>query len=349
MVGTGTAGAADVKLVFPGLEFPSPLPVVVAAAARNGLALAGIDPAVEGAGALKPGDQVTALVSWRKGEELKQWVVEMTGVDLNAPEQQRPPFRTSTFYTNTGTQIELRGTRAVLAVRVLGPFDSRNLERDPGQSAVEQRSRVMVNADYLSLGLDRACASVMAVNAARQKDPGLPVMNWSLREQPFSAEVTAAGRKLSLPLGLTPERERALAGAVPALLEFFHLIRQTPGLQDILRSVMDVPWWTVVKSAGEAPIGLMPQFRLAQHLPVTVPLPAAQKGPAYAVPFLLTIGGQPALVGVLAVVNPQRPLLVCAGIVGVAAGAPDGRGPRILLQIVATHLGGDRVASPPSR
>jgi hypothetical protein len=43
-------------------------------------------------------------------------------------------------------------------------------------------------------------------------------------------------------------------------------------------------------------------------------------------------------VGKLAVVDLQRPLLACAGILGVAACAPDGTGPRVMLQVLSACL-----------
>ena len=339
--GVHAADAKAIKPFVPEFEFPAPLPVVATAAASGGMALAGIDATVATAGGLSPGDQVTALVSLLKGKVLTQWVVEVSCAEMNDQEKQKPPLRTFTFYTNTGTEIFLSATRAVLAVRILGPFERANGERDGGRNASEQHARAMVNADFLSLGLNRACESVMAVNEAKQKDPTLGSLNWTMRMKPFSPAETEAGRKVADTLGLTPERERALAGANPALLEFFHLIRRTPGLQDILKGVMDVPWWTVIKQGGNVPIALTPQFRLTEKLPAATPLLAGTPGNAYTVPFVLFIGGKSALVGKLAVVDPQRPLLACAGILGVAACAPDGEGPRVMLQVVSAKLGGN--------
>ena len=339
-VGARGAEGKDAKPFVPEFEFPAPLPAVTAAAAQYGVALAGIDPVVEGAGGLKPGDQVTALVSLFNGNDLAQWVVEVSDVELNDQEKQQPPLRTFTFYTNTGTEIFLSATRAVLAVRVLGPFERTSGERDGVRKATVQRARVMVNTDFLSLGLDRACELVLAVNAAKQKDPTLASINWSLRSKPFPAAETEAASKAATALGLTPERERALAGANPALLEFFHLIGKTPGLQDILKGVIDVPWWTVIKQGGKTPIALTPQFRLTEELLAGAPLLLGNRGHGFTVPFVLFIGGKSALVGKLVVVNPQRPLLASAGILGVAACAPNGEGPQVMLQVVSARLGG---------
>jgi hypothetical protein len=345
-VGAHTAEAKDARPFVPEFEFPAPLHTAVAAAAKDGVALEGLDLAFEGASSLKPGDRVTALASLLKGNDLTQWVIEVSCAELTAEEDHAPPLRTWKFYTNTGTEIFLSSTRAALAVRVLGPFDRASRQIDADGDAPEHRARVIVNADFLSLGLDRACEAVMAVNAAKRIDPSLTPVQWGVRLRPYSAEETEKGRKVALALGLTPERERAQVGAAPALLEFFHIIRRTPGLQDILRSVIDIPWWTVIKDGGKAPIALTPQYRLIEELPAGTPLLAGMGGRAYTVPILLFIGGKPALASRLAVVNPRGPLQACAGILGLAACAPDGTGPRVMLQVVSARLGKEKMDKP---
>jgi len=56
-------------------------------------------------------------------------------------------------------------------------------------------------------------------------------------------------------------------------------------------------------------------------------------------PYLLRLNGEPALLFQLAVTAPRPPLLVSAGIVGLAAGRPDGRGPVLTLQVVRESPG----------
>ncbi len=325
---------------LPEFEFHAPPPVLISAEAEAGLVLEGIALPTERAGGLRPGDRITALVTLAKGSALTQWLIEVSGAELNEKEKQLPPLRTLTLFTNTGTEVFLGRTRAALKVRVLGPY-----ERDSAKNAKEEQGRIMVNADYLGLGLDRGCESVISVNAAKIKDPTLPPFAWTARMKAFSADEAAAGRKLAAPLGLTPERERALVGANPALHEFFNLISRTPGLQDILKEVIDVPWWTIIKRGGDAPVGIMPQFRFAEEISAEAfHLGGGRK--AYALPFQLSIGGKPALVGKLAVTSARPPLMPCAGIVGVSAWAPDGKGPRVMLQVLSARLGEARLGAP---
>lgn len=327
---------------WPDFEFHTPLAAVVAAGDKAGYGLEGIATPKEAGGPLTPGDRITSLVTLTNGSVLTQWLVEVSCVELNEEEKKLPPIPPTTFFTNTGTEGVLGGTRAALLVRVLGPFESNGSKSAKAQPPKEQRGRMLVNADYLSLGLDRACEAVISVNAAKIKDPTLQPMAWSVRLKPFPAEETAVGRQQAAALGLTPERERATFGAMPALREFFGVMSRTPGLQDILKAVIDVPWWSIIKRGGDAPIAIMPQFRYAEECAATSFKLGERK--VYALPFQLSISGKPALVGKLAVTTAQPPLLTGAGIVGVTAWAPDGQGPRVMLQVLSAQFGTTRVA-----
>ena len=59
----------------------------------------------------------------------------------------------------------------------------------------------------------------------------------------------------------------------------------------------------------------------------------------YAFPFVLQLSKKPALVCQLAVVAPAPPLLTSAGIVGLAAQRPDGKGPHLMICLLAAHVG----------
>jgi hypothetical protein len=62
----------------------------------------------------------------------------------------------------------------------------------------------------------------------------------------------------------------------------------------------------------------------------------------YAFPFALQLSKKPALVCQLAVVAPAPPLLTSAGIVGLAAQRPDGKGPHLMIQLLAARCASDR-------
>ena len=65
-------------------------------------------------------------------------------------------------------------------------------------------------------------------------------------------------------------------------------------------------------------------------------------GEVYALPMQLRLNGQPALLFQMAVVTPRPPLLMSAGIIGLVATRPDGKGPVLMLRVVATRAGGGR-------
>jgi hypothetical protein len=317
---------------LPAFEFHAPLPALVAAAARANVALDGVEASAARAGELQPGDRIAALVSLVDKDALTQWLVEATCVELETKERELPPLRTWTLFTNAGTELFIGGERAALTVRVLGPFVRGKKGNDN-----EQKARVLVNAVFLGLGLDRGCEAVISVNAAKVKDPTLESFAWGTRLKPYPEEEVARGRRLAEPLGITPARERALVGAAPALHEFFNIMSRTPGLEGILKKVIDVPWWAIIKKGGDASVAVAPQFRSAAEISPE-PFRVGERK-TYELPFQLTISGERALVGKLAVTDPRPPLSVSAGIVGVTAWSPDGKGPQVMLQVISARSG----------
>jgi len=96
--------------------------------------------------------------------------VELGCVELNEKEKQLPPLRTfKPLFTNTGTELCSMARAAALQVRVLGPYEGSVGQEMPRRN----RDRILVNADYLGLGLDRGCESVLSVNAAKLIRPTL--------------------------------------------------------------------------------------------------------------------------------------------------------------------------------
>lgn len=326
--------AEDGPPVTPPFKFATPTPAILTAAQTAGIHVAGLEMPVDRAGVL-PGDSVTVLVSHTEGAKLSQWLIELVCVELNEKEKARPAVKPLVFFANTGTKIDLGGSRAAMAVRVIGPYKAGVPAKDAGREAKDLTQRVTVNADFLGLGFDRACESVLAVNNIRKANPDLPRFQWKVRQIPFPPEETDANRELADRLGLTPERERGASGAVPALYEFFHIMSRTKGLEDVVKSVMDVPWWALIKSGGKVKIQLWPQLNKAAELEDKEMAP---RGQPYSLPFLLQINGKFALSGNLAVTRPRPPLLTCAGIYGVAAQSPDGKGPHLMMQLLSARL-----------
>ncbi|MBL9205154.1 MAG: hypothetical protein JNN01_08725 [Opitutaceae bacterium] len=323
---------------LPAFTFHEVLPGTRAAAEAGAVSLAPVVVAETPRG-LVVGDGLTALVTWVEGKAVKQWLVQVAATDLNQKESKLPPARGMRLFSSTGHEFRFAGSRAALAMRVLGPFEQ---GKAPTREAREgKRVRVLTQSEYLGLGLDRSCQVIQRLQAARTqaaKEGGAPAEQQSLGfgGQPFPPDVVAAAQKRAAIHGLTVDDERALIGALPALLEFFSIVSRTPGLQDILMSVIDVPWWSILKSGGKVPdIGI--EF-------VSAAVRKMEPGPwllpdltPYTLPFVINLNKKPALVCHLAVVAPRAPLVAAAGIVGVAAGRPDGKGPRLMIQVVASQ------------
>ncbi len=323
---------------LPDFSFHPVLPVTQTAAAATAMKLSPLVLADERLG-LKAGDGLTALVTWTEGKATKQWLVQVQATELNDKESKLPPARGMLLFSSTGHEFRFAGSRAALALRVLGPFeDGKPASREAREG---KKARVLTQAEYLGLGLDRACQVILKLQAMRTQprpDNPLPAEQQSLGfgNRPFPPEVVAAAQKRAVQFGLTQEDERALVGSLPALLEFFGIVSRTPGLQDILKSVMDLPWWSILKSGGKMPdIGI--DFVSASIRPLAPQPWSLTTLTPYAFPIVITLNKSPALVCHLAVVSPRPPLIAAAGVVGLAAARPDGKGPRIMIQVIAAH------------
>lgn len=338
LAGSTPAPAAPPPVPLPDFSFHPVLPVTQAAAAATAMKLTPLVIAEERVG-LRAGDGLTALVTWTEGKAIKQWLVQVQATELNDKESKLPPARGMLLYSSTGHEFRFAGSRAALALRVLGPFeDGKPASRESREG---KKARVLTQAEYLGLGLDRACQVMLKLQAMRTQprpDNPLPAEQQSLGfgNRPFPPEVVAAAQKRAVQFGLTQEDERALVGSLPALLEFFSIVSRTPGLQDILKSVIDLPWWSILKSGGKMPdIGI--DFVTPSIRPLAPEPWSLSSLTPYAFPIVITLNKSPALVCHLAVVSPRPPLIAAAGVVGLAAARPDGKGPRVMIQVIAAH------------
>jgi hypothetical protein len=332
----GAARADEAPAVRPPPEFRqiAPLPGIREAARAGWVQLDGLAAPASREKVL-PGDAVTFLVSLSRGEEVRQWMIELQAEVPTAEEDGKRPKSIHVFST-TDHEFRLEGGRAAILIRLIGPLGPADAGRKAATEPDIRRQRVLVSADYLGLGLDRVPATFLRVRALRAANPALPRGGISFNEQRFPAEVIEAGKKSAATIGLTLDDERALFGSFLALQEFLQLVSRTPGLQEILMSVLDIPWWSIIRSGGQLNLNLetLPLERELDPRPWG--LPATVK--VYAWPLRLMIDGKPALLFQLAVVASKPPFSVSAGIIGLAAGSPDGKGPVLTFQAVASHV-----------
>lgn len=317
----------------PGFVFPEPLPAVLAAAEKENIEISRFDPPRSRIAA-RPGDGVTNLVSVGDMADLTQWLIETTVVEPEANEREAPLARLDTFYTSGGTEVRFSVDRVVLRVRVAGPFR----QRAGGSYHVVSR-RIVVNADLLGIALDEACKGIVAVQRAFAADPKATPPVWAVRRSPFPEDEAKETRTLADRIGRTPACERALVGAMPALSQFFDTVNRTPALQEILKSVVDLSWWSLLKNAGAVRSRVVPMF--GQVAELNLPEWTHPEIPLHQLPFTVELNGKAALVGDLAVAASRPPLLTTAGIVAVSARGPSGTGPRFSMRVLAACADAD--------
>lgn len=311
----------------------APLPAIREAAAVAGLAWSGLA-APQARTGMQPGDSVTVLVSLTKGAELKQWLIRLAMEQPTAGGPLRG-HAAARFFTSTGHQFRFSGGTAGIQITMIGPLGASDAGRRAATAPDVKRQRVQVSADFLALGLERTPAVALRVRALRAARPDLRRGNLSIGNQPFPPDVVARDAPRAAEAGITEADERSIIGSVLALQEFFQLTSHTPGLQDVLRSVLDIPWWSILRAGGNVDLNLRGLPFERELNAVEWGLPTTEK--AYASPFLLLINGQPALRFQLALVAPKPPLVVSAGIVGLAAVGPDGTGPVLTFQVVSSQ------------
>jgi hypothetical protein len=309
------------------------LPATAAAIAAAGAPMTELELAADSTPA-HPGDTTVLLVQSEDGGTRQQWALILSVSPLKPGEEKRrsPAF---TLYSSTGREHRfVSGPLLPVAIHVLGPYS----EAHGAKRAKDIWSGAFANPQFLSLGLDRGVALILRLHEAAARNPGLKGRTGGigLRSAPFPRDEIERNRAVSDEFGITEAEERAFAGAVPALLDFFRIASSTKGLREILQEAIDIPYWAIVKNGGRVDrvdcTFTGPYERLdATHWG----LPAAT--PVYGFGTRLLILGKPALDCRLAVTAPRVPLLATAGIVGLAAHRPDGTGPEIMVRVMATR------------
>ena len=313
----------------PALRRMEMLPVVEAAAQRAQVPVAKIAETVERAG-LRRGDSVTTLVSHVDGAKTRQWIVILQADQPTAKDAAKVPPE-QVIHSSSGRTLRIVGQPGALTIRVMGPF----AEGEKGSSrAKDRQTHTPVNQAFLALGLDRACEMIMRLDALEKMKPGEIPKGFGIgfNTRPFPSENWAATRSVLDRLGVTEAEESAFSGSFPALVMFLQIAAQTPGLDEVLRSVVDISWTSLLMNGGS----LNPEF---EYLEPFVQLPALDWGlyagaKCYSFKFQVRLNKKPALNCQMAVTAPRPPLLANAGIVGFAAQRPDGKGPVLLMHVV---------------
>jgi len=236
---------------IPSFRQLAPLASVQAAAQAAQIALDGIAPPVEQAN-MSEGDTVTALVSLTSGTKLQQWLIALTAVQPTEKEKQQRG-QAMVFYSSSGHELRFESESAALAIQSIGPLTQADAGRKASTAPAVKRARTRVAADFLALGLDRPPAMSERTKKKRAEDPSLPSGGLEIGMKPFPPDVIERARVATEAVGITEADERALVGSLLALIEFFQIASKTSGLQEVVMSVIDVPWWSIIRSGGKMP------------------------------------------------------------------------------------------------
>jgi len=290
----------------------TPLANVAAYAAGHEIAIEGMEIGASAA-AVRPGDSLTALVSFREGKRSKQWLIQFQVAVPTAQEiKDHPPSSMWAKSDTSGRTYQFgAGVPLALDIRTVGPF----VEGKDAPDA-EKNTRAFVSPDFLGLGLDRNCESIV---------------RWSAEQA-----LTKAGHSPP-PTALSEDEERVFFGALPALATFFQGVQNTPGLREILWEITDKPsLWSIVKRGGKVDTKL----NFGDEVAAVEPAGWVPTGlPFFRSSVMVDLNEQRALRCVLLVTTPRPPLLATAGIVGIAAEPPNNKNKRLDVRIVAARRG----------
>ena len=294
-----------------------------------------------GQGHHRRGDTVTILAQIEERTRLRQWAIVLRREDLK-PEEEKLRSPALTVYVSNGHKVTFDASKFTrVSIQVFGPFSPTNRSTRVKQIT----SETLVNPAFLGLGLDgTARLWRRLINDPRPAPRSTPrELSLDISSKPFSPEKIAEHQAALEGLAIVPAEERAYAGFLPAMMDFFNIARQTGGVRDIIFEVADLPWWSLLKQGGRiddthfeilGPFQKLPSHDWGLSDQVTV----------YSMGLVLRLEGKPTLAGRIAVTAPRPPLLNTAGIVGITAMRPDGQGPQLTFRVMAGRVGGARVS-----
>jgi hypothetical protein len=275
----------------------------------------------------RPGDAVVVLATFFDSGPPKQWLVEIA-VDVPPAEPVEKNGGGMTLYTSTGRTFKFPFSWIALKLLTIGPVVAG--DRQPREPEV-QHGLVRLNGEYLGLGIHQANELFEVERASGEK------IDYSFSGEPFEAQRVAEGKKMAERVGLTEASERAFAGTIPAMLEFFEVVRNTPGVRDILFQVLEKPSpWSMLKAVANRSMNIGFAFSsegsgLAESPAWGSPAPAVR-----AVPMTLSLAERPALQFTLYATEPKPPLRASAGIIGLKAASPKNPSRYVVLRVIAT-------------
>jgi hypothetical protein len=295
---------------------------LVAVAQANQIPMRHIDPFSD-AGHLSAGDSITALVRVNeKGRRRTEWLLYLQ-VSANARPQ---PSNTMVMYSSTGSKLDFHSAPVPVTLRTFGPFDA-----SPRKRVLKRQDKsadFALDQGFLALGLDNAAVALLRLRQSKVKG------SFGFSNKRFSdAEITRT-RNVTRPVQLTEAEERALAGAAPALLSYFHIVQRTEGLSDILYELIDLPsMWTLVRGVHTNFRFVNEDLRRGDDSAWGLP----DRSSVYCLPLVLELNKHPALNITFVATSPRPPLLPCAGVVALLAEKPGHKETYLTLRIISAR------------
>lgn len=281
-----------------------------------------------------PKDTMVLLVVLDERVRQTQWLVAIQGPTAVA-DAEPARARSVIFYGLDGRAIEFPDCRETYRVVALGP----RRVGAPQQPIRARIHEVRINGAFLNERLVNAADFMM--RAARARAAGrLGEEEWfTVLPAPPDRPDAAARQRFVEEAGLSVQDERAIAATVPMLNEFTRVIAVTPGLREVLFSIVEKPsFWSVVTRLGQLETDF--RFRSGEVVPsAEPPLGFAGIGPCSVVPFTFSIQGRPAIECTLLVAAPQVPLRMSGGIVALVATSPNRSEVRLIVRLLATRPG----------
>jgi hypothetical protein len=277
------------------------------------------------------------LVALDEGPRHSQWLVRLRGPLSADSSEKRQSRRETVVYAPDGRAIRFPGKPERYSVLALGPWQS----EQPATPIPEREALVVMNAGFLDERMVEAAAFMFRAGRARKEGRLRMDEMFTLLPRPPDRVDPAFRARFASEAGLTDESERAVAASVPMLAEFSRVIAETPGLREVLFTVVEKPSvWSVVSRLGRIDSSF--QFHSGDVVPsMGAPTGFAGIGRSYVVPFTFSINGRAALDCTMLVAEPRPPLRLCGGIVAVVAESPQRPGARLIVRVIAARAGAE--------
>jgi hypothetical protein len=323
----GVLSAAETKPAEDKLQPPEPLGALLEAARAERIPVV-LSPEVSDRQTVAVGDVLSLIATLDDGKVARQWLIEVRAQAPTEEDRAAPAYSASQIYISSGSCASFPETRpAYFDVRFVGPF------LPAGQKGTPEvkRSHVRLNPHFLGLGLNEAANLMIKLRRS-----SLPKgFSYAASSKPFPGDMIVRSRSVLEKVNLRLEEERAYAASLPAMLEFFSLSVQTPGMRDLMRRVLDIPWTALVIHGGRVKDVDFSFGSIDEH-------EAGPWGDTHRLEVNIDILNRPVISTTMFVRRPRPPFLNTAGVVALVAKPPGKAYPRLTFSVLGSEVAAQR-------